>query len=189
MSNLPILETSRLLLREISKEDAKDFFEYAQLPIVGPVAGWEPHRHIGDTMMTIQMFHDKNKYGQLGVYAVILKSEAKMIGTVELHTYIRGYRAELGYTISPYYWGHGYAVESSRAVLDWGFTSLNLKRIECSTFVSNSQSRRVCEKLGLTYEGVRKKGYLLYDGTVHDVYSYALTDDEYYDRIAFSRKY
>ena len=181
MSNdLPILETPRILLREINYEDAEDMFEYATSPLVGPVAGWEPHRNLNDTRAVIQMFRDKKKFGQLGVFAIILKAEDKMIGTVELHTYIRGYKAELGYTVNPNYWGKGYAVEASFAVLRWGFNALKLKRVECTTFVQNFQSKRVCEKLGFTYEGIRKNGYLLYDGSLHDVFAFAMTDDEYY---------
>ena len=49
--------------------------------------------------------------------------------------------------------------------------------------MNSTQSMRVSEKLGLTYEGIRKKGYLLYDGTIHDLACYAITDDEFYDRI------
>ncbi len=181
---LEVLETERLYLREISFEDIDDMYEYACTSNVGPVAGWEPHRSKNDTKMVIQMFRDKKKYGQLGVYAIIIKESNKMIGTVELHTYIRGFKAELGYTINPRYWGKGYAVEASRAIIEYGFETLNLKRIEATTFVDNYQSKRVCEKLGLVYEGIRKNGYLLYDGTIHDIFCYGITDHEY-----FSKKY
>lgn len=179
-SDLPVIETNRLILREVAAHDELDMFEYAQLPNVGPTAGWEPHRSLLDTRTILQMFKDKKKYGQLGVFAIILKSNNKMIGTVELHSYVQGYKAELGYTVSPYYWGQNIAVEASQEVIRWGFIALRLKRIECSTFVDNLQSKRVCEKLHLTYEGIRKKGYMLYDGSVHDVYCYALTDDEFF---------
>src|SRR5690606_25665762 len=80
------------------------------------------------------------------------------------------------------YWGCGIAVEASKKVISWGFETLRLKRIECTSFVTNTQSRRVCEKLGLTFEGVRKKGYLNYDGTVHDINCYAITDEEYFQK-------
>lgn len=182
---LPTLETARLILREISYDDISDMYEYATSPLVGPVAGWEPHRNINDTKAIIQMFRDKKKFGQLGVFAIILKANMKMVGTVELHTYIRGYKAELGYTVNPRYWGRGIAVEASFAAIRWGFTELKLKRIECTTFVENHQSKRVCDKLQFTYEGMRKNGYLLYDGSVHDVYAYAMTDDEYFARFGY----
>lgn len=178
--DIPTIETKRLILREIMLEDCHDMFEYAKLPYIGPVAGWEPHRSINETKTVIQMFRDKKKYGQLGVFAIVWKETNKMIGTLELHTYIRGFKAELGYTVNPAYWGRGIAVEAAKEALKWGFHTLHLKRIECGTFITNIQSKRVCEKLQLTYEGIKKNGYLLYDGTIHDIACYALTDYEYY---------
>jgi len=182
-SNLPVLETNRLILREIEEKDIYDMFEYASLPYVGPVAGWEPHPSLSYTKSIIKMFRNKYQYGQLGVFAIVLKETGKMIGTTELHTYIKNHKAELGYTVNPLYWGNGYAYEASKAMIAWGFDHLELKRIECSAFVSNNQSNRVCEKLDLEYEGIRKKGYMLYDGSIHDIVCYSITDDEFYNRI------
>lgn len=180
--DVPFMETKRLFLREICEEDARDFFEYAKLDYVGPVAGWAPHRRISETKAIINLFEDKKLYGQLGTVAIILKENNKMIGTCELHTYTAGFKAELGYTINPEYWGNGYALEASKKMLEWGFKYLKLHRIECSSFVSNYQSMRICEKLGFTFEGVKKKAYRLYDGSIHDLRCYALTDDEYFSK-------
>ncbi len=178
--SIPVMETKRLILREIKESDSKDMFEYAHLDNVGPVAGWAPHKRISETRAIISLFNDKKYNGQLGTIAIILKENNKMIGTVELHTFTAGFKAELGYTVNPAYWGMGIAYEASLKVLEWGFRMLKLKRIECSAFVSNYRSQRVCEKLHLTYEGIRKKGYQLYDGSIHDLRCYAITDDEYF---------
>lgn len=179
-TKLPVIETKRLILREIELNDCFDMFEYANLNDFGPMAGWQPHRTVGETRQIIQLFLDKVKYGQLGTFAVILKEENKMIGTLELHTYIRGFKAELGYSINPKYQGFGYATEASIEAIIWGFEELGLSRIECTTYTYNRPSQRVCEKLHFTYEGVRKKGYQLYDGSLHDLKCYAITDDEYF---------
>lgn len=181
---LPVIETKRLLLREIRLSDCQDMYEYACLPHFGPMAGWQPHRNIGETEAIIQLFIDKKKYGQLGTFAVILKEENKMIGTLELHTYFPKFKAELGYSINPRYQGKGYATEAAIEALIWGFEDLGLARIECSTYTHNYSSQKVCEKLHLNFEGIRKKGYQLYDGSLHDIKCYAITDDEY-----FSNKY
>ncbi len=180
---LPVIVTNRLILREIEEKDCFDMFEYASLPYIGPVAGWQPHTSTNYTKSVIKMYRNKYQFGQIGVYAVHLKENDKMIGTIELHTLTKNFKAELGYTINPKYWGCGYAYEASREVVRFGFDDLNLKRIECCSFIDNLQSKRVCEKLGLTYEGIRKKGYLLYDGTIHDLLCYAITDEEFYDRV------
>lgn len=179
LKSLPVIETKRLILREINEKDAQDMYEFASLPYVGPVAGWEPHRTLQDTKDVIRMYNHKRLYGQLGVFAVVLKENNKMIGTCELHSYQPRFKAELGYTINPEYWGNGFAVEASKGVINWGFTSLLLRRIECQCFKDNIQSIRVCEKLSLRYEGLRKNSYQLYNGEIFDLESYALTDAEY----------
>lgn len=179
-TKLPFIETKRLFLREIEISDCNDMFEYAKLPNFGPTAGWQPHRTVGETQEIIRLFRDKKKYGQLGTFAVILKEENKMIGTLELHTYIRGFKAELGYSINPKYQGNGYATEAAVEALKWGFNELKLHRIECSTYVTNVASQRVCEKLKIPFEGIRKNGYQLYDGSIHDLKCYAITDNLFY---------
>lgn len=180
---MPVFETKRLIIREISEADVFDMFEYAQIPYIGPSAGWEPHASLSHTREVIKMYLRKQQYGQLGVFAIYHKEDEKMIGTVELHSYVKDFKAELGYTVSPYYWGQGYALEASKVVMKWGFTKLNLKRIECCCFSNNNQSKRVCEKLHFTYEGLRKKGYVLYNGYIGDLECYAMTDDEYQEII------
>lgn len=179
-TSLPTVMTERLILRETKTSDYKDMYEYASLPNVGPVAGWKPHANLRETKAILQLFEDKKKFGQLGTYAIVLRESQKMIGTVELHSYIALFKAELGYTVSPYYWGRGIAVEASKEVIKVGFEYFGLRRIECTTFVDNYQSQRVCEKLGLTYEGIRKNGYQLYDGTIHDIQCYSIIDEEYF---------
>lgn len=180
--SVPYMETKRLILRETKESDFVDMFEYAHLPYIGPVAGWAPHKRLGETKAILRLFEDKKLYGQLGTVAIINKEDNKMIGTVELHTYTAGFKAELGYTVNPLYWGQGIALEASIKVMEWGFKLLKLKRIECNAFVDNHNSQRVCEKLHLTFEGIRKKSYQLYDGSIHDLRCYALTDDEYFSK-------
>ena len=78
---------------------------------------------------------------------VILKEENKMIGTLELHTYFRGFKAELGYSINPRYQGKGYATEAAIEAIIWGFEDLGLARIECATYTHNISSQKVLEHL------------------------------------------
>ena len=180
MTRLPLIETNRLILREISDKDLYDMYEYSQIPYVGMNAGWEPHDSLNHTKEVIRMFRKKPLYGQLGVFSIVLKATGKMIGTCELHNYLQNYRAELGYTLSPKYWNQGFATEASKALITWGFKDLHLKRIECNCFKENKASRRVCEKLKFTYEGLKKKGYQLYDNSLHDLECFGMTDDDFY---------
>lgn len=179
-TQLPVIETKNLILRKIEESDAMDMYEYAKLDYVGPMAGWEPHDSINHTKLVIKNFNRKPQFGGLGVFAITLKKTGKMIGTIELHTYVEEFKAELGYTVSPMFWGHEYAVEAGIEVIKWGFNQLKLKRIECTCFTTNHNSQRVCEKLHFPFEGVRRKGYKLYNGLIGDLACYAMTDDDYH---------
>ena len=179
---LPIIETRRLILRSIQLSDAPDMFEYARTNDVGPVAGWEPHPDINHTMMIINMFKMSASKTGLGVFAICLKDSGKMIGTIELFNHYHHFKAELGYALNQNYWGNGYVAEAAKAVLKWGFEELELKRIEVNLFVDNYQSERICQKCGMRYEGIKKKGYQRYDGKIFDEKVYSITDDEYFKK-------
>lgn len=177
---LPTIFTERLILRNISLKDANDMFEYSHTPYVGPVAGWNPHKSLAETKAIINMFLGYQSQGTLGVYAIVLKETNKMIGTIELFNHVREFKAEMGYALNPAYWGKGIVPEAAEALLTWGFEELNLKRIEINLFVDNYQSERVCQKLGMTLEGIIRNGYLRYDGKIFDEKKYSITDKEYY---------
>ena len=177
---LPTIFTERLILRNISSDDAKDMFEYAKTPYVGPVAGWHPHKSVAETKAIINMFLGYQAKGALGVYAIVLKKENKMIGTIELFNYVQNFKAEMWYSLNPNYWGNGLVPEAAEAILAWGFEDLNLKRIEVNLFTDNHQSERVCQKLGMSYEGLIRNGYLRYDGLIFDEKKYSITDKEYF---------
>ncbi|HTF12568.1 MAG TPA: GNAT family N-acetyltransferase [Asanoa sp.] len=59
--------------------------------------------------------------------------------------------ADLGYRLRRDAWGHGYATEGARALVDKGFRDLGVRRIVADTMTVNARSRRVLEKVGLTF--------------------------------------
>ena len=176
---LPIIETKRLILRNISINDAQDMYEYSQTDLVGPNAGWAPHTSIHETMVVINLFKSQAARTGLGVFAIVLKENNKMIGTIELFNHYSNFKAEMGYALNPKYWGQGIIPEAGKALLKWGFEQLNLKRIEINLFTENYQSERVCQKLGLTLEGIIRNGYMRYDGKIFDEKKYSITDVDF----------
>jgi RimJ/RimL family protein N-acetyltransferase len=59
---------------------------------------------------------------------------------------------EVGWRLAAEYWGRGYATEGARAALNHGFETLGLGEIVSFTVPANTRSRRVMEKLGMTYD-------------------------------------
>ena len=67
-------------MRNWQISDSKDLFEYAKSDLVGPNAGWKPHESIDKSLEIIKMFIKDND-----VYAIELKSENKVIGSIGIH--------------------------------------------------------------------------------------------------------
>jgi RimJ/RimL family protein N-acetyltransferase len=59
---------------------------------------------------------------------------------------------EVGYSIMPRAWGQGLASEAAAACLEYGFRNLGFASIIAITPPDNTRSRRVMEKIGMTWE-------------------------------------
>ena len=150
-------ETERLRLRPFKETDAKDCFCYAKDPRVGPMAGWKPHKSIEESLETI-----KNVLMAPENYAVVLKAENKVIGSIGLKKSEFAKREdelELGFCIGAKYWGQGYATEAAKEILRHGFEDLHLSGVWCVFFEGNSRSKRVQEKLGFKFKAEKEDYY------------------------------
>jgi len=88
---------------------------------------------------------------------------------------------DIGYELAPAHWGHGYATEAARAIVDYGFTTLKLHRIWASCVADNVGSVRVLTKVGMQQEGrLRQNEY--YKGRYWDTLLFGLLIDEWRNR-------
>ena len=74
-----MLETKRLILRPWREDDAKDLYEYAKDPEIGPPAGWPPHTSVENSLAII-----KTVLSAPETYAVCRKEDGKAIGSIGL---------------------------------------------------------------------------------------------------------
>jgi len=147
-----ILESDRLLLREFVLDDAEVFFRMVSDPDVT--------RYTGDGGKTLdearkglaeRVLRDYEIRGY-GRWATVLKATGHVIGFAGLK-YLDDLREiDLGYRFFKEHWGQGLATEVSKAILAYGFESLQLERIIGIADIDNLASRRVLEKVGFTFE-------------------------------------
>lgn len=147
-----VIETERLILRRFCKSDLDDLYEYASVPGVGEMAGWQHHESIEKSKEILDMFINENK-----VFAIVFKEHSKVIGSLGVEKYgledklteFDGYLGrEIGYVLSKDYWGRGIMPEAVRAVINHLFGDLNLDFLICGYYDFNNQSKRVQEKCG-----------------------------------------
>lgn len=178
------LETNRLLLRPIKLTDAEDMYEYGSVEGLGTMAGWTKHEDINKTKKIIELMIAKYLSNDLlCVWAIVLKENNKMIGTIEIHSYDeKSQKAELGFTINNKYWGMGLTFEASKKIIEYGFEVVHLIRLAVEHFDFNKQSKRVIEKCGFKFEGILRDSRILPDGRLVSQYVYSILKDEYFKK-------
>ncbi|MFF4579073.1 GNAT family N-acetyltransferase [Streptomyces sp. NPDC001389] len=85
-----------------------------------------------------------------GLCAVELRATGETIGRCGLNWWEQFDETEIGWTFTRAHWGHGYATEAARAVLEWGFGPLGLDRITAMIHHGNTASTAVARRLGFT---------------------------------------
>lgn len=157
-SNIPTLETDRLILRKLMVSDADDMFEYSKDQNITRFLTWSPHPDRYFTIDYIKFVLRKYKTGDFRDWAVIDKASGKMIGTCGFTSVdLQNRKAEIGYVYNSRFWGKGIAAEALECVIKFGFSQLSLNRIEGRFMVENTASRRVMEKCGMTFEGIYRE--------------------------------
>jgi len=179
MSNQPTLYTERLTLRPLEPGDA---------PVIRQLAGdrriavntFMPHPYEeGMAESFINSTHEGWEEGNLAVFAITLKSDRSLVGTVGLKEIDRDHRrAEMGYWIAVERWGNGYATESAKALLAFAFDTLELNRIYAGHFDGNPASGRVLQKIGMRREGVQRQHIVRFD-TFKDHILYGIIREEW----------
>jgi RimJ/RimL family protein N-acetyltransferase len=91
----------------------------------------------------------------LGMFSVRLRDEEPSVGWAGLQPLTGTDEIEVGYAFGRSAWGRGYATEVAGEVVRWGFEELALERIVAVASPENGSSRRVMDKLGMRYEGMR----------------------------------
>ncbi len=150
--SIMILETERLYLRELTLNDVD-----AMLSIWGDAETMLYYPQAYDRkMLTALMEKQFKSYEQngYGLWAMILKSEEKLIGDCGIMQQEVGgvIEVEVGYHVNRNYWGKGYAPEAARACFEYGFQQLQQSRMISMIRPENKPSRRVAEKNGLQIE-------------------------------------
>ena len=147
-----LIETERLILREITLDDKEDMLKLHSNPIVQKYTGDGMIESLEEMSAVIRTrIENYKKYGY-GRWATFLKEGNQFVGWSGLAYLPEFDEIDLGYRFLPEYWGLGIATEVSRAILAYGFNQLNLKRIIAIAMKGNEASIRVMEKVGMAFD-------------------------------------
>jgi [ribosomal protein S5]-alanine N-acetyltransferase len=174
------ITTERLVLREFKQTDWPDVLAYQREPLYLRYYEWTER-----TPLAVQKFVQgfvANQIEQPRIkyqLAVILKSSQQLIGNCGIRLKAAAAReGDIGYELSPEYWGHGYATEAASAIVEFGFNELGLHRIWSWCIADNVGSARVLQKIGMQAEG-RLRENEFYKGRWWDTLLFGMLDDEW----------
>ncbi|GGD12640.1 N-acetyltransferase [Pontibacillus salipaludis] len=177
--NLPKLETKRLLLRKITLEDVDDMYHYVSNEEVTKYVTWEAHKSISDTKEFIEYALTQYENKDLSPWGIEYKESGKFIGTIDfVYWEVNHNVAEIGYALSKDYWGKGISTEAVKEVIMFGFTCMDLVRIQARCLKENRGSERVMEKAGMSFEGILRKSMLV-KGKYQDLKMYSILKEEF----------
>ena len=159
------VQTDRLLLGEVLPTDNESIFELDSDRDVHQYLG-DPIIHtIEDSQEIIANIRHHYKNNGIGRWAVIEKATNQFMGwcglqletkTVNHHTNFY----DLGYRLIKRYWGFGFATESAKAVLTYGFDKLCISEVFADADINNVASKKVLKKVGLRHiETFDDEGY------------------------------
>lgn len=171
----PRLETERLILEAYRESDVRDIFAYASDEDVARFVLWQAHKTEQDS----KAFYDwiqtstTSKRGELFfVFAIRHKQDQRVIGSIDFKN-AYPHCGQIDYALGKNYWGQGLVTEAAVAVRDWAYATLpEMVRFQSYCIPENIGSSRVMQKLGMEYEGLRKKA-LVVKGKPVDIVYYA----------------
>jgi len=148
--NKIIIETERTFLRHLTTEDAENFYRLNLDNEVLKYTGDKPFESIIAAEIFLKAYDQYEKYN-VGRLAVIDKTENGFIGWCGLKYSQNLNEYDIGFRFFRKYWNKGYATETSKACIDFGFRKLELNKIIGRAMKENIASIKVLEKIGLTY--------------------------------------
>src|SRR4051794_2150912 len=175
-----IRATERLLLRDFVPDDWAAVLAYQSDPRYLRYYEWQ-HRTEEDVRAFVGMFLAQQEEVPRRKFqlAITLPGSGALIGNCGVRVRDPLLRAaDIGYELDPRHWGHGYATEAARAMLDFGFGPLGMHRIAADCIAENTASAHVLEKIGMRQEGWLRKNVWL-KGRWWDTLLYAILDEEY----------
>lgn len=152
-----ILETDRLIMREMRHEDAEALFEMDSNPNVHKYLWNKPFTTIEEIHNYIEMVRSQYERNNIGRFSTILKETGELIGWTGIK-YIDDHIEngntnfyDYGYRLNEKFWNKGYASEASKAWLEHGFYKMHLDVMNAYTHAENGASNHVLSKCGMKF--------------------------------------
>ena len=174
------LQTERLKLLELSRAELEEIHQLHLLPAVDEfnTLGIPETLNITSALVTDWLSQQRARPRMSYIFCIKLIDTNQFVGLIALILGKLNFKiAEVWYKIHPVCWRQGYASEALGKLLEFGFQTLGLHRIEAGCAMENIASVKVLEKVGMKREGIKRK-ILPIRGEWVDNYFYAILEND-----------
>jgi [ribosomal protein S5]-alanine N-acetyltransferase len=172
-----------LFLRRLKKEDWKDVHLYASQERVSKYQAWGPNSEVETLAYVEDVLKAEEMVPQTRfVHALVDEKTGRVIGAGEI--IIKSFvhqSGEIGYILDPDYWGKGIGTLLGSALVERGFSELNLHKISATCDPQNISSQKVLTKIGMTLEGRIRHDLKMKNGW-RDSLLFGLLENEWRER-------
>ena len=153
MSDVPEIDTERLLLRGWLDEDTEQWAELCADDEVMRPLGRVSGLSLADAWREMAMLAGHWSLKGFGHWALESRASGELVGRAGLFQPPDWPGLELGWTVARPHWGNGYAGEAAFAAMEWARDELGADHLISLIADENKRSQRVAEKLGMEQEG------------------------------------
>jgi [ribosomal protein S5]-alanine N-acetyltransferase len=179
LTYFPELFTERLHLRELTDEHVNDIYELFSNEQVTRFYNLTTFHDLSKAQDFIDWYKARYQCQKSIRWGISLRGKKKVVGTIGFNNFQSGGRANVGYDLHPAFWNHGYVTEALKKVSEFGFTELQVNRIEAEVLPDNQASQKVLLKAGFKKEGLLKE-WMSWKGKSYDMLMFAYFKRDFY---------
>ncbi|MDR0139984.1 GNAT family N-acetyltransferase [Metabacillus idriensis] len=157
-TSFPVLYTERFVLRKMEESDAGEVFAYFSEDEVTRYYDLESFTEVDQAVEIINRWSERFYHNEGFRWGIADRQTNKIIGSCGYHNWEKEhFKAEIGFEVNPSHFRKGVMTEVLSPILKFGFTQMNLNRIEAFYDPDNTASKLCLEKAGFIYEGVLRQ--------------------------------
>ena len=171
--SVPSLETDRLVLKAITKEDAhfyhQNFVDYEVIKNLAAGVPW-PYPENGISDFIEEVILPSYESNERWIWGLFLKDNLQeIIGVIDL--WKEGHPEHRGFWLAKKHWNKGLMTEANFPVIDYAFNTLGFKELIFSNALGNIASRKIKEKTGARFLRIEKGDFVDSTFTEREIWS------------------
>lgn len=186
MDSFPVLETERLILKNVTVNHLNEVFQHFASEEVNRFVDFDMAKTIDDAKEIVDWGYEIYSKNNGILWGIFKKADDIFMGQINFANRASDnftgiiHRTEIGFDLSPQYWGNGYMTEAMNSAISWIFKSykIGIERIEAIININNHKAEKLASKVGFTKEGVLRD-YVVYNDQRWDMSMFSLLKKEW----------